>query len=63
MKNNKDIVKENIKRSKRKYGDKYNKENINVQLNRDLVNKLKLVLDGRSTKSFIEDLIKKSLNI
>lgn len=49
---------ENIKKSKRNYGDKYNKVNINVQLNRDLINKLKSRLNNEtSIKSFIETLI------
>jgi hypothetical protein len=55
-------VEENIKRSKRNYGDKYNKENVNVQLNRDLINKLREKLDKQtSVKSFIEDLIKNNI--
>lgn len=62
MKNNKDIVNENIKRSKRLYGDKYNKENINVQLNRQLIENLKKKLNGESLKHFIENLIKENIN-
>jgi hypothetical protein len=55
-------VEENIKKSKRNYGDKYNKENVNVQLNRDLINKLKEKLDKQtSIKSFIENLIKNNI--
>lgn len=54
-------VEENIKRSKRNYGDKYNKNNVNVQLNRDLINQLKEKLNKEiSVKSFIENLIKNS---
>ena len=53
---------ENIKKSKRNYGDKYNKENVNVQLNRDLINQLKEKLNKeKSIKSFIENLIKKNI--
>jgi hypothetical protein len=55
-------INENIKKSKRKYGDRYNKENVNVQLNRELINKLKEKLNkGKSIKSYIEDLIKNRL--
>jgi len=54
---------ENIKKSKRIYGDKYNKENVNVQLNRELINELKEKLTKNQTmKSYIEKLIKNSLN-
>ena len=53
---------DNIKESKRKYGKYYNKINITIQLNRDLINDLKEKLeDDVSVKSHIEDLIKKSL--
>jgi len=55
-------VEENIKKSKRNYGDKYNKENVNVQLNRDLINQLKEKLNKEtSVKSFIENLIKNNI--
>ena len=55
-------VEENIKRSKRNYGDKYNQKNVNVQLNRDLINQLKQKLNkDKSIKSYIEELIKNSL--
>jgi len=54
-------VEQNIKRSKRNYGDKYNQKNVNVQLNRDLINQLKEKLNKEiSVKSFIENLIKNS---
>jgi hypothetical protein len=49
--------------SKRIYGDKYNKENVNVQLNRELINELKDKLTKNQTmKSYIEELIKNNLN-
>jgi hypothetical protein len=54
-------ISENIKKSKRKYGDKYNKLNVNVQLNRDLINQLKDKLNNKSIKSYIEELIKFSI--
>lgn len=56
-------VEENIKNSKRNYGDKYNKENVNVQLNRELIKNLKENLSGQSIKSYIENLIKFDLNV
>jgi hypothetical protein len=55
-------VQENIKKSKRNYGDKYNKENVNVQLNRELIEKVKLrIKNKQSIKSYIESLIKENL--
>ncbi len=54
---------EKIKESKRKYGDIYNKKNINVQLNRELILNLKKKLNNRtSIKNYIENLIKNNLN-
>jgi len=47
--------------STRIYGDKYNKTNLSVQLNRELLNRLKEHLDGKPMKSYIENLIEKSL--
>ena len=52
---------ERIKESKRKYGNKYNKTNINVQLDRELIEIVKSKLDEISLKSYIEDLIRKNL--
>jgi hypothetical protein len=53
---------EKIKESKRKYGNKYNKFNVTVQLNRILIEKLKSKLNNNvSVKSFIENLIEKEL--
>lgn len=52
---------ERIKESKRKYGNKYNKTNINVQLDRELIEIVKSKLDEISLKSYIENLIRKSL--
>lgn len=47
--------------SKKFYYLKYNKENISVQLNRELIEELKLTLSDQSVKSYIEDLIKNSI--
>lgn len=52
---------ERIKESKRKYGKKYNKTNISVQLDRDLIEIVKSKLNGISLKSYIEDLIRSGL--
>jgi hypothetical protein len=53
---------ENIKKSKRKYGDIYNKLNVNVQINRELILKLKKQINGEvSLKSYIENLIKEKI--
>lgn len=45
------------------YSDRYNKENLSVQLNRELLSKLRQHLVGKdvSVKSYIENLIDKSL--
>ena len=45
------------------FRDKYNKKNVTVQLDRELLNELKIYLDGKDTsiKSFLENLIEKSI--
>lgn len=55
---------EKARASKRKYGNKYNKQNINVQLNRNLINHLKSILINRniSLKSYIESLVEQSIS-
>lgn len=52
-----------IYESTKLYSQKYNKENLNVQLNRELLDKLKLFLSEKniSMKEYIESLIKKSI--
>lgn len=48
--------------STKNYTKEYNKSNINVQLNRELINLIKGKLNGMvSVKSYIEDLIKKDM--
>ena len=46
------------------YSQKYNKLNLNVQLNRKLLEDLKLFLIGKNLtmKDYIENLINKSIN-
>ena len=43
------------------YNEKYNKQNLNVSLDRELLNILKDHLDGKPMKSYLEDLIRKDL--
>ena len=50
-----------IYESKQKYSKKYNKENINVQLNRELIETMKEKISGITMKDYIEKLIKESL--
>lgn len=47
--------------SKIKYTKKWNKSNINVSIDRDLVENLKTQLNNKSLKSVIEDMIKNYL--
>lgn len=61
-------MKEKIKKSQyestKKYSKEYNKSNINVQLDRDLINSIKEKLNGKMTlKSYIESLIKIDSNL
>jgi hypothetical protein len=59
-------MKEKIKKSQydstKEYTKNYNKLNINVQLNRELIDKLKNRLNGSSLKNYLEELIKKDIN-
>lgn len=51
-----------IYESKKVYSKKWAKSNINVSLDRDVINELKERLNGsQSIKSYIENLIKKSI--
>lgn len=51
-----------IYESKKNYSKKYNKENISIQLNRSLVQRLKENIGDQSLKSYIENLIKSQIN-
>lgn len=54
---------EKIKESKRRYGNVYNKLNINIQINRELVESIKnKICKKTSIKNYIEELIIKDLN-
>lgn len=50
-----------IYESKKIYGKNYNKQHINVQMNRELVSKLRERLGDKSLKSFFEEYIQKYL--
>lgn len=53
--------KKKVYESTKVYNEKYNKQNLNVSLDRELLNRLKEHLDGKPMKSYIENLIEKSL--
>ena len=50
-------IEKKVYESKRLYGKKYNQKNINVQLDRDLVSKLRDKIGEQSVKNFLEDYI------
>ena len=58
----KEIKKKSQYDSTKVYTKNYNKLNINVQLNRELIDKLKEKLNGISLKNYLEELIKKDIN-
>lgn len=60
IKNNISPMEKKIYESKKIYGKKYNKLNINVQLNRELIDSLRKRLEnkGMSIKDYLENLIK-----
>lgn len=43
------------------YSDKYNKDNINVQLNRDIIKKVRDKIGDMTLKDYIEKLLKEKL--
>jgi hypothetical protein len=59
---------ENEKKSKKdyqstkEYSKKYNKENINIQINRNLISKLRKRIGSETIKSYIENLIKEKID-
>lgn len=59
MENNKKLKKDY--QSTKDYSKKYNKENINIQLNRELINTLKEKTSNQPLKKTIENLIDKFL--
>jgi len=50
-----------IYESKKLYSKKYNLSNINVQLDREMINALRIKLNGEPIKEYIENLIKTNL--
>ena len=58
----KEIKKKSQYDSTKIYTKNYNKLNINVQLNRELIDKLKEKLNGISLKNYLKELIKKDIN-
>ena len=59
---------ENEKKSKKdyqstkEYSKKYNKDNINIQINRNLISKLRKQIGSETIKSYIENLIKEKID-
>lgn len=47
--------------SKKLYGQEYNKKNINIQLDRELVNSLREKISPTTLKDYLENLIKDHL--
>ena len=54
-------IEKKVYESKKIYGKKYNKSNINVQMDRELVSKLRDKIGGVTLKNFFEDYIKEYL--
>jgi hypothetical protein len=47
-------IEKKVYESKKIYGKKYNQSNINIQLDRELVSKLRDKIGNQSVKSFLE---------
>jgi len=50
-------IEKKVYESKKIYGKKYNQSNINIQLDRDLVSKLRNKIGEQSVKKFLEKYI------
>lgn len=50
-------IEKKVYESKKIYGKKYNQSNINIQLDRELVSKLRDKIGNQSVKSFLENYI------
>ena len=48
--------------STKEYSKKYNKDNINIQINRNLISKLRKQIGSETIKSYIENLIKEKID-
>lgn len=51
-----------VYKSKKTYSEKYNKENISIQLNRSLIQKLKENIGDQKLKVYLENLIKSEIS-
>jgi hypothetical protein len=45
-----------------KYGKVYNKKNINIQLDRDLVSRVREKIENKSLKEFLENMLESYIN-
>jgi hypothetical protein len=57
-----DKIEKKTYESKKIYGKKYNESNINIQLDRELIMRLRDKIKPLTIKSYLEDLIKKKLD-
>jgi hypothetical protein len=56
-------IEKKVYESKKIYGKKYNKSNINVQMDRELVSQLRESIGDTSLKSFFEEYIREYLKL
>jgi hypothetical protein len=56
-------IEKKIYESKKIYGKKYNKSNINVQMDRELVSQLREKIGDTTLKSFFEEYIREYLKL
>lgn len=54
-------IEKKVYESKKVYGKKYNKSNINVQMDRELVSQLREKIGGITLKNFFEEYIREYL--
>ena len=54
-------IEKKVYESKKIYGKKYNKSNINVQMDRELVSQLREKIGGITLKNFFEEYIREYL--
>ena len=54
-------IEKKVYESKKNYGKKYNKSNINVQMDRELVSQLREKIGGITLKNFFEEYIREYL--
>ena len=56
-------IEKKVYESKKVYGKKYNKSNINVQMDRELVSQLRESIGDTSLKNFFEEYIREYLKL